>query len=408
MKSKWSLLVFLCMAVVLYTVDRALLGVLAIPIQRDTGITDIEFGMLNSAVYWVYAVCVPFAGLLGDRFDRKKMVAFSLIVWSLMAGLAGLACGFWSLFVLVSVAMTVPQTLYSPSANALIATMYRGKQATAMGFHQAAFYAGWFVSGAAAAALVALFGSWRVAYWVFGAFGVALGLVFCVHMRTVSVGGVEENRGACNWRVSLKAYFGCPSAILAAVGYVSFVFVGVGYSAWGPKFVAKKFSVSPGVAGAGVMFWHYAAALAAILVAGYVTDRYVARWPRFRLALQCAVLLLTAPVLVAFGCSSALVVVWVAASAFGVLRGFFEANSYLSIFDVMPDGCRSSAIGFTDVLAGVFGSFSPMLLGLLSERYGQRGLELGFAGFGILLVFAAVAISISLFATFGKDRRAVI
>ena len=155
MKGKWTILALLCAAVLVYTLDRALLGVLAIPIQDETGISDIQFGVLNSAVFWAYAVCVPFAGLIGDRFDRRKIVAISIAVWSLMTVLAGFSCGFWTLLALVSVGITVPQTLYSPSANALIARVYRDSQATAMGFHQAAFYTGWLVSGSAVAALLA-------------------------------------------------------------------------------------------------------------------------------------------------------------------------------------------------------------------------------------------------------------
>lgn len=408
MKGRWTILALLCAAVLVYTLDRALLGVLAIPIQEETGISDIQFGVLNSAVFWAYAVCVPFAGLIGDRFDRRKIVAISIAVWSLMTVLAGFSCGFWTLLALVSVGITVPQTLYSPSANALIARVYRDSQATAMGFHQAAFYTGWLVSGSAVAALLACVGGWRSAYFCFGAAGVALGIVFAWRSRRVSLGESAAPAAApIAWREALKAYFGCPSVLLAAIGYVSFVFVGFGYSAWGPKFVAEKFAVSPALAGSGVMFWHYAAAFAAILVVGAVTDRCISRWPKFRLLLQSAVLVLTAPVLVVFGQTSAIAVVWASAAVFGVLRGLFEANSYLSIFDVIPERYRSSAIGFTDVLAGLVGSLAPMLLGVLSEAYGSRGIEVGFAVFGGLLVLAAAALTVSVLFTFEKDRRRV-
>jgi hypothetical protein len=43
-------------------------------------------------------------------------------------------------------------------------------------------------------------------------------------------------------------------ALLCAFAYVIEVFVGYGYSAWGPKFIAKKFNLTPGAAGTGVMF----------------------------------------------------------------------------------------------------------------------------------------------------------
>ena len=120
-RGRWTMLAFLCGIFFVYTVDRALLGLLAIPIQQETGISDVQFGILNSAVFWTYAAVVPFAGLAGDRFPRGKVIGVATIAWSLMTIVAGFAGGFWSLAILVSFAITMPQTLYGPAANALIA-----------------------------------------------------------------------------------------------------------------------------------------------------------------------------------------------------------------------------------------------------------------------------------------------
>ena len=54
--NKWHSLAFLCGIFFVYTVDRALLGLLAIPIQNETGVSDLQFGILNSAVFWTYAL----------------------------------------------------------------------------------------------------------------------------------------------------------------------------------------------------------------------------------------------------------------------------------------------------------------------------------------------------------------
>ena len=405
----WSTLLFLCGLFFVYTVDRAFLGLLAIPIQQETGIGDLQFGVLNSAIFWSYALCVPFAGLVGDRFDRRKVIGVAAVLWSVMTLLAGFAGGFWSLLLLVSVAITVPQTFYGPAANPLIAETYGHVKTTAMSLHQAAFYSGWFASGAVVAALLSLFGSWRSAYFVFGTLGIVLGLVFL--LRTSRKPNpvrpaIEQSNNPNNRTIkqSLLAFFGCPSALLAASGYVLMVFVACGYCAWGPKFVAQKFSLSPAAAGTGVMFWHYAAAFVSILLAGVATDRFVRRWPRFRLALQVSVLVLAAPLLTLFGLAPSVTLTFVAAAAYGLLRGLFEANQFMSIFDVVPPSFRASAIGFTNVLAGTIGALSPVILGALSQKQGVRGLELGFSLLGLALLLAAGLMSISLFFTFRKDH----
>jgi MFS family permease len=406
MKNKWGLLAFLCGTFFVYTIDRALLGLLAIPIQEETGISDLQFGILNSAVFWTYAAIVPFAGLAGDRFDRRKVIGAALVAWSLMSVIAGFAQGFWSIFLLVSVAITVPQTLYGPAANALIASRHVETRTVALSFHQAAFYIGWFASGSAAALALSFLGTWRAAYWIFGALGLLMGAWFLVFQSGGSSG--SDAGGGCvrkvSFRESLKAFFCCPSALLAASGYVAIVFVGFGYSAWGPKFVAQKFSLSPSLAGTGVMFWHFAAALAAIVAAGFVTDRAVRRWPRFRLAMQSAALLAAAPMLSIFGLGSSLSAVWFAAAAYGFMRGLFEANAFTSIFDVVSSRHRAGAVGFLNVIAGLTGSLAPMILGWLSQTKGLRGLETGFAAMGAVLAVAALLLCASAIFTFKKDR----
>lgn len=408
MKNKWTLLAFLCATFAIYTIDRALLGPLAIPIQNDTGITDVQFGILNGGIFWTFAFIVPFAGYAGDRLNRAKLIGFASIAWSVMVMLSGFATGFWSLLLLVSFAVTAPQTLYAPSAFALLAARHKETRTVAFSCHQAAYYAGWFLSGAAVAVILWLFGSWRAAYFVMGAVGCLLGVAFLLSSRSGessgSVAQAVENVNKPGVMEVVKAFFCCPSAVIAALGHVAFTAVAFGYSAWGPKFVALKFNISAGAAGTGVMFWHFAASFVAVLLAGMATDRFVRKMPRFRLALQSVSLLASAPMLIMFGYSPSLWMVWTVAALFGVTKGAFEANSVNSIYDVMPANCRSSAIGFLNVLTGVLGSLAPISLGWLSQHQGIAGLEKGFAAMGLVMVFFCGLMCVSLFHTFYKDR----
>ena len=404
MKGKWTVLAFLCGIFVIYTVDRALLGLLAIPIQKETGLSDLKFGCLSSAIFWTYAVVVPFAGLAGDRFNRGRLIGVAVIAWSVMTVLAGFADGFWSLFLLVSFAIVAPQTLYSPSANALIASLHRETRTLAMSCHQAAYYTGWFVSGAAVAAVLSVFGTWRSAFFVFGSVGVVVGVAFLLLARGDAVGGGAAGAAKPRFRDSFKAFFGCKTALLLGVGYIAEVFAGYGYSAWGPKFVATKFDISPAAAGTGVMFWHYAASFGAILVAGWLTDALIRRMPRFRLALAMAAMALSIPMLALFGLGTALTTVWIAAAAYGATRGIFGANQFAAIFDVVPPIHRSAMIGFLNVLAGLIGSLAPIVLGWLSGRYGTRGFELGFAAMGSVQLLAIAAFAVAFLFTYRKDR----
>ena len=389
-----------------------MLGLLAVPIQQETGLSDVKFGVLSAAIFWTYAVCVPFSGLAGDRFDRAKLIGIASIAWSAMTFLAGFANGFWSLFLLVSVAIAAPQTLYGPSANALLAEQHKDTRTIALSCHQAAYYVGWFVSGASVAAVTALCGSWRGSFFAFGSLGLLVGTMFLLWSRKTARAADETSlrpraSRPQNFSASLRAFFGCRTAVLAAVCYVAEVFVGYGYSAWGPKFVAQKFSITAAQAGTGVMFWHYVSAFAAILVAGFATDRFVRRMPRFRLALSAGALVVSMPTLALFGMSSSLWVVWGAAAMLGAMIGVVGANQFAAVFDVVPSQYRAGSVGFLNVIAGLVGSTAPIALGALSEKMGVRGFEIGFASMAGVQLVAAAALVLAMAFTFRRDYAAI-
>ena len=406
MRNPWVQLAFLCAIFFIYTLDRAFLGLLAIPIQEETGIGDIAFGFLNSAIFWTYAAVVPFAGLAGDRFNRVRLVGLAVVFWSVMTVCAGFAGGFVPLLFFASVAVVIPQTIYSPTASALIASVHKNTQTVAMSCHQAAFYTGWFISGASVAVLLSAFGTWRMAFFAFGGLGLLLGGAFLwfVGCTDGTSGAIGTSGAKPTLSDSLHAYFGCKSALLASVAYVMVVFVSCGYCAWGPKFVAEKFGVSPATAGTGVMFWHYAASFAAILVAGFLTDAFVRKFSRFRMVLSSCALVLAIPSLVLFAFAPTLPLTFVGAAFLGAMLGVLGANQFTNLFDVIPSDCRSGAIGFLNVAAGLVGSLSPMILGGLSQTWGIRGLEIGFAAMGVTLLQPIVAFAISYFFTFNRER----
>lgn len=407
MRSKWTMLAALCVLFTVYTVDRALLGLLAVPIQAETGMSNVRFGLLVATVFWTYALSAPFGGLAGDRFDRVRLIAFASVAWSLATLLAGFAAGFWSLLLFASVAVTLPQTLYAPAANAFLASIHRETRTVAMSLHQAAYYTGWFVSGAVVAGIVSAFGSWRAAFVVMGAVGVAAGVAFFAlagtrpAARDAAPGAAAK---AASFKASTAAFWGCKSALLAGVGYVAVVFVSCGYCAWGPKFISEKFALSPAEAGAGVMFGHYAASFGAILAAGAVTDRLVRRFPRVRLVMGMSAFACAIPCLMLFAFGTTKGLAFAGATLLGAAFGVLGANQFTNLFDVIPAASRACAIGFLNVAAGLVGALSPVLLGALAQRDGLAGFERGFAAMGAAMALPIGAFLVSYLVTFNRER----
>ena len=299
---RWWLLALLAMAFFFNQTDRVLFGLLTTPIQSELGLTDIQIGAINTALFATIACVTPLAGPLGDRFSRKMIITLSVIGWSAMTIVTGFAGGFAALMFFRSIAAGVGEACYMPSALPLIAAHHRETRTVALSIHQSTLYVGLIASGSLVGALFALFGeNWRALFWLFGGLGLVLGVAFIWLLRD----GAEECKAEGEARESvwhgIKVFFSCPSAVLIMCGAIAIVAVNNAYLSWAPKFVMSKYGLSVGAAGTGTMMWHHAFAMVAIFASSLLADRFSIRHPRFRLGLQVAALVAGAPAIAFFG-----------------------------------------------------------------------------------------------------------
>jgi MFS family permease len=404
---KWLLIGMLSCAFFFHQADRALFGLLTIPIQKDIGLTDVQIGWINTTLSWTLAAMTVVAGFLGDRFSRKWIITLSLIAWSLMTICMGFIGGFVGALFFRSIATGVGESFYAPSAYALIAVHHKETRSVALSIHQAALYVGLMVSGLMVAWALGFLGTWRNVFIAFGAAGCALGIIFIWALKDKSSNpgnpiNPVENKTALS--AGLRAYFCNPSALCATAGFVAIVFVNNAYLFWAPKFAAEKFALDVGEAGKGVMLWHHLFAFGAILLGGVITDRFVKRMPRFRLGFQVLALLCGAPMLAWIGLAPSFVGLLVAASTYGVFRGFFEVNTHASLFDVVSPEHRSTAVGLLNMIAFFFGGLSGVAMGALSQKWGVRGFEIGFGVMAAAYAVGALLMAYSFFFTFRKNR----
>ena len=440
---KWLLIALLSCAFFFHQADRALFGLLTVPIQNDLHLTNGQIGWINTVLSWTLAAMTTVAGFIGDRFSRKWIITVSLIFWSLMTVMMGFT-GDWHIlgfaipaFLTVmffrSIATGGGESFYAPSAYALIAGHHKETRSLALSIHQAALYVGLMCSGALVAAALTWLGSWRYVFMVFGGAGFLLGIVFIFALRDEKGVGKELVKMAeapaqekASLVDGLRAYFCNPSALFATAGFIAIVFVNNAYLFWVPKFMAEKFradyilklGLSPetagsaeeitnaivGAAGAQTMLWHHLVAFAAIMAGGVLTDRFVRKYPRFRLGFQIVALVFGAPAIVAIGFAPSIAATITMTAVYGIFRGGFEVNTHASLFDVVDPRHRSTAVGLLNMLAFFFGGLSGWMIGKMSERWGVRGFEYSFVVMGGAYLLAAFLMALSFFFTFKRNR----
>ena len=94
---RWVICALLFCATTINYVDRGVLGVLAPDLQKRIGWTDTQYGDINAAFSFAYALGFLLMGQLIDRLGTRLGYAAALVVWSLAAAghaLARSAFGF--------------------------------------------------------------------------------------------------------------------------------------------------------------------------------------------------------------------------------------------------------------------------------------------------------------------------
>lgn len=403
---RWAVVALLSGAYFFHQADRAIFGVLLPYVQADLSLTDRQLGHINTVLFLTIAVVTFVAGFLGDRFSRKWIITGSLVFWSIATMGLGFASSFTAVILLRSVATGGGESFYGPSAMSLLASHHRETRSLAFSIHQAALYLGLMLSGVLALKALGLVGSWHGVFVVFGAAGLLLGIAFIWLLKDGDAGpSGRRAEGDGSLLDGFKAFFGCPSALLATTGFIAICCVNNTYITWAPKMFHERFGLDGATAGAHAMFYHHLVAFAAILFGGWVTDRLVARYPRFRLGFQIVALLLGAPALLLVGRCGTFAAAMAMTAAYGLFRGLFEVNTHASVFDVVPARHRASVVGFMLLLAmGLGALFSGELMGWVFSSFGDRAYSIAFSLMAATYALAALMMSVSFFFTFRRDR----
>ncbi len=426
--NKWLMLGLLSLAYFFSQADRALFGLLTIPIQEELKLNDLQIGMANTVFFVIFAFAVPVAGYVGDRFSRKWVITLALMFWSLMTIFTGLAGGLLGLILFRSVFTAVGETFYCPAAYALISTHHKESRTLALAIHQSALYLGLVVCGALVMWTLKAVGGWRTVFAVFGGAGFLLAVSFIWLLKEKPAGGEGSPEATAkapggSFKDGCLAFVRCPTLLMNAFGFIAINFANNAYVSWAPKFMARKFmpyyeqalnvdgSTQEGLkaivasAGNGTMLYHHVCCFVAVMAAGFVTDHFIRKgFPRFRLALQAGAMMLGAPALVFLGFAPTIAACYGATIAYGIFRGTYEANTQTSAFDVVRPENRATVVAIADFAGMLVGSISPLVIGVLSNRYGIRGFEIGFSLMGGAYLFGACSMAFAALFTFEKDR----
>lgn len=139
----WYMLAVLVVVYVLNFIDRQIVSILAVDIQRDLDIDNSDMGFLMGAAFGVfYALFGIPLGRLADNWSRVKLLSIGLALWSAMTVMSGVAKNFAQLG-LARMGVGIGEATASPSAYSLISDSFPKRQrATALAIYSSGLYIG--------------------------------------------------------------------------------------------------------------------------------------------------------------------------------------------------------------------------------------------------------------------------
>lgn len=237
--------VALFMLVLVYTfnfIDRQIVGILAVPIKADLGLTDSQLGLMGGLAFALFytGLGIPVA-MLADRFSRTWIITIALALWSGMTAVCGLAQNFWHLF-LARLGVGVGEAGGVTPAYSLLMDYYPpGQRARAVSLYSFGIPIGsalGIVFGGVIASLV----DWRFAFFAVGIAGVLLAPVFRLLVKEPPRGHYDQ--AATTPPPRLGEIFSTlarkRSFWLLSVGASCSSMMGYGLFFWMPSFIVRS------------------------------------------------------------------------------------------------------------------------------------------------------------------------
>jgi MFS family permease len=398
---KWYVMALLFAAAGLNYADRTAITAVFPLLRRDLGMSDIALGATGTVFLWTYAAVSPFAGYLGDKVSRARLLSFSLGAWSLVMACSALATTSTQLLIMRAL-LGIAEAAYIPAATALIAEHHGSEtRARAIGIHLAGFSVGMVCGGSLAGYLGERIG-WRPSFVILGALGLVLTSICLLTLRdgpgrVVAVAGAKN---ATSLVKTLRHLIAVPSFLVLTMenvlsGTVNWVFIN-----WLPLFFTESFSLSLAMAGFFGTLWLQGGRVTGLMLGSVPSDRAARIHPRYRMLMMVMAYGIAAPLLTTFAWSKSWGLIAVAIFGFSLMVGMGYVNAQPLLCELLPERIRSTAIGFMNMTSCFVGGAGVLVAGALKTSF---GLTNAFASLALIEGIVVVMLLVTFLTVLRRD-----
>lgn len=279
-------------------IDRQIVGILAVPIKQDLGLSDGQLGLMGGLAFALFytGLGIPVA-MLADRFSRTWIMTGALVVWSGMTAACGLATNFWQLFA-ARLGVGIGEAGGVAPAYSLITDWFpRHQRARAISIYSFGIPIG-SALGIVLGGVIASMIDWRVAFFTVGIAGIVLAPVFRLSVKEPPRGQFDSAPTGTpppGLRAILSRLAGKPSFWLISLAASCSSMMGYGLFFWLPSFLVRSYELS--LLDASLFYGSIllVGGLAGIWLGGWLGDRYGASRKTRYLTIPAIAFLATVP-----------------------------------------------------------------------------------------------------------------
>jgi MFS family permease len=272
---RWYVLIMMCLVYTLSIADRYVVSTVLDPIRDELHLTNLGVSLLTGMAFGVFYIVLGFPlSWLIDRYNRRKIVAVCLVLWSVMTAVCGLARSSLEFF-LARVGVTVGEAGGTPGANSLLSDYFPAtRRAMALTVFSLGAPIGAWLGYNVAGAIADVYG-WRAVFYALGVPGVLAGLAVWLTVREPQRGCLDSGKDALapSVKATMRFMWQQRSGIHTMLGTAVCALWGWGLMFWTPTFLQRTYHMTVGQAGDVTQNMHLWGGGLATLATGWLMAR---------------------------------------------------------------------------------------------------------------------------------------
>lgn len=383
-----------------HAIDRGIVGILAQPIKEELRLSDLQLGLLGGPAFALLYVImgIPLAWL-AERHNRVTIMSLSLLAWSGMTALCGVATSFAQLL-LFRAGVGIGEAGGGPAAQAVISDYFAAERRTsALAIFSMGIPVGGVV-GAIVGGMVAEAFGWRTAFVAVGLPGVLLAIVMKLCVREPPRGMSDPAALSAKaagppppvWTTALTIW-NRKSLRLFVTGVILTGIAANGISAFAAAYFVRRFGLGLGEVGLAMGLLGGLAMVVGTLIGGFVSD-WAAKWDRRWYAWMPAIgTAISAPVYALIYMqetwAGVMALLWIP----GIFQYLYLAPALALTQNMVAPRMRATAVAILTLVSSLITmGLGPVVMGGLGDTLAARA----FAGdYGICSAAAAPGAAIA-------------